>query len=251
MSRIAIPSVTTLIVVASLLALSGWNRAAGPRSLITVTERELSLPFNAADRNALLHLALQVERRDDPLDARNWLREDRLREIGFNVEVPAAAPEASYHYGRALPRVAWVAFQYDGDAWREIERRRALAPPPREPWRRPMPTRLVPVDAAADLDVLLLRYPRAHLMLRAVIGLAYRGPKDGGPLVYGWIRQLVPAGIAVPNDLRGRLDGLQHVYVTPGESAPNEPREEPPRYEVDVAVGRLGIPYVTDIRRLR
>jgi hypothetical protein len=89
-------------------------------------------------------------------------------------------------------------------------------------------SRLVPVDASSDQETLLARYPTDHLILRAVIALGYVPPSRGGPVIYGWIRELIPPAITVPRELRGRL--------TSG------------RYDVDLAVGRLGIPYLVDIR---
>ena len=82
MTRIAIPAAIVLIVVASIVGLTGWNRSAEPRQVIELTERELSLPFGSEDGlrdGAPLKLNLQIEYRGDALDARNWLSEERLR----------------------------------------------------------------------------------------------------------------------------------------------------------------------------
>jgi hypothetical protein len=232
--RILVPGVITPAVVVSLLALASWNRSDAPRLRITLSERELPAsvptPNSGDDRGAQLRVAFQ--NRTDALDARNWLTEERLRALGFALDVMPGAPEAMSTYSRALPRVAWVAFEFNGNAWRELERRRVLESTRSEaPERHFMTTagsRLVPVDASSDLETLLARYPSGHLILRAVIALGYVPPSRSGPLVYGWIRELIPPGITVPRELRGRLTGGL--------------------YDVDLALGRLGIPYVTDIR---
>ncbi len=234
MKRLLVPGVIALAVVISLLALAGWNRSDAPQLRITLSERELPAsapaPSSGDDRGVQLRVAFQ--NRTDALDARNWLTEDRLRALGFVLDVMPGAPEAMSTYNRPLPRVAWVAFEFNGNAWREIERRRALESNPSEaPERRFMTTagsRLVPVDASSDLETLLARYPTGHLILRAVIALGYVPPSRSGPFVYGWIRELIPGGITVPRELRGRLMGGN--------------------YDVDLALGRLAIPYVTDIR---
>lgn len=240
MTRVAIPAATTLLVVVIFIALAGYNRSDEPVARITLTERELYLartPGENADRDPGMELHVAWVSRAEPLEARNWLTDDRLRSIGFNLSVLPSAPEAEDTYRRALPRVAWVAFEYDGPAWREIERQRQL----REPLpgalseRSYEPSRLVPVDVAPDLEPLAERYPQGHVFLRASIGLYYLDPQQKGPLVYGSIRRLIPSSVHVPAEYRELVASL--------------PRERgAARYEVDLAVGRLGIPYVTGMR---
>jgi len=238
MKRILLPGATALLVVVAFIALSGWNRSQEPMARITLTERELRLSHvPQADVDRGIELRFDYARRADPLDARNWLTEERLRSIGLSLEVLPSAPEASDTYGRSLPRVAWVAFEYDGDAWREIDRRRQLleSPPHRPGGPVLEPSRLVPVDAAPEAETLVARYPRGHLILRASIKLGYVPPEQKGPLVYGWIRQVIPSSVHVPREFRDVLTSLP-------------PQGETPRFEVDLTIGRMGIPYVTDLR---
>lgn len=177
--------------------------------------------------------------REMPLDARNWLTDDRLREIGFVFDVMPGAPEAEDAYRRALPRLAWVAFEYNGPAWREIERQRALAAEHADHRHggAPEPSRLVPVDAAADAETLTGRYPTDHLIMRASIELVYVPPSRNGPIVYGRIRHLIPPTVSVPRALRPPLTGLGPTFGAP-------------RFQVEIAVGRWGIPYVAAVRKL-
>lgn len=240
MKRILLPGAVSLLGVVAFIALAGWNRSDPPLVRLTVTERELHLtnvPRANADDNRGLELRLEHARRDDPLDARNWLTDDRLRSIGLGLTVMPSAPEAEDTYTRALPRMAWVAFEYDGAAWREIERRLALTPePPRHPGEpRLGPSHLVPIDVAPDAESLAARYPTGHLILRASIKLGFLSPAQKGPLAYGWIRQVMPSTVHVPREFRDLLATLP-------------PLSDTPRYEVDLTVGRLGIPYITDVR---
>jgi hypothetical protein len=241
MTRIMVPGATALLVVVAFIALTGWNRSDDPLVRLTLTERELHLshmPAADSDDDPGIQLRLDYARRDDPLDARNWLTDERLRAIGLGLNVMPTAPEAADTYGRSLPRLAWVAFEYEGDAWREVERRRALAPaPPHRPGEpRLEPSRLVPVDVAPDAATLRSKYPSGHLLLRASIKLGYVPPAERGPLVYGWIRQVIPATVHVPREFREVLAALP----PPGDA---------PRYDVDLVVGRLGIPYIASVRR--
>lgn len=238
MIRIALPAVIVLVTVAAFVAQAARNRAGEPRLTFTLTERELRLErWGAArDEAAFVELRFEVAHRTDPLDARNWISDMRLREIGFNLDVPAGAPAAAEFYDHVPPRRAWVVLEYDGPAWRALHQRRALSPETGS--RFESPSRLVPVDAGADPEALARRHP-GHLVLPAVIGLAYLAPAQGGPLVYGVLYHLVPAELTVPRELRAVFNGLE---ARSGE-APHEPR-----YEVDIAVGQLGLPYVRDAR---
>jgi hypothetical protein len=204
-----------------------------------VTERELPLTYVSVETgdDPGLQLPITFEYRHEPLDARNWLPESRLREIGFSMNVPAGAPDAPHVYDRVPPRLAWVVLEYAGEAWRDIERRRALKPPDQKYVRSW--SRLVPVDAGLDYDALRVRYPSNHVILRGVIGMHYLEAESGGPLLYGVLRELVPASVAVPYEFRPLLRGL-------ASAAPGDISE--PRYEAELAVGELGLPYLQSVR---
>jgi hypothetical protein len=238
-NRIAIPALCALLAVVAFIVLSGYNRSGNPLSRISVTERELRFRGLASeDRDRGLELRFDYARRADPLEARNWLTEDKMRAVGFTLNVMPGAPEAADTYGRSLPRVAWVAFEYDGGGWREIERQRQLRSASERHPGMPLlePSRLVPVDAGPDPETLAARYPQGHLILRASLKLGYLPPDNKGPLVHGWIRDLIPSTVHVPREFRDLLASLPPLH--------NEPR-----YDVDLEVGRLGVPYVTGVRR--
>jgi hypothetical protein len=241
-TRVALPGLVVVVTVVAFLGAAGWNRAGEPQLTLVLTERELPIAYASAapgdDPGARLRFAFQY--RHDPLDARNWLPESRLRAIGFPFNVPAGAPQAVDTYARVPPRVAWVVFEYDGPEWRDIERRRALIEAPPGPVG-PAPSRLVPVDVGLDLEELRARYPSGHLILRGVIGLSYVSAERGGPMLHGVLREVVPSAVAVPYELRSVLDGLASTE----RSLTTEPR-----YEVELAVGRLGLPYVRSLRPL-
>jgi hypothetical protein len=238
MKRVAIPAIIIMLAVAGFVATAGWNASEEPRQVMTLTERELSLPFQIRrdDGHPALSLLVQFDGRYDPMDARNWLTESTLRELGFALHIPAGSPQAGAIYDRVPPRVAWVVFEYDGPAWRERERRRQLQA---EHLRVGVRSRLLPVDAGLDYDRLRARYPSGHLILRGVIGVSYVPPERGGPLVHGTLRQVVPARVAVPFRFRSLLTPLVST---------NARGDGEPRYEADLAVGALGLPYLIAVR---
>ena len=241
MTRIAAPALVVMMAIATLVGVGAWNRSGEPSLTITLTERELQMPWSigpAPGEDPGLQLRLVVEYRHEPLDARNWLPEARLREIGFPLDVPVGAPQAADKYDNVPPRLAWVVFEHDGAAWRDLDRRRALLAS--EAWRRgQLQSRLVPVDGGPDFESLRARYPSGHLILRAIVALTYLAPSNGGPLVHGVVREVLPHRLSVPARLRPVFEG---VRARQG----GEPLE--PRYDVEIAVGRLRIPYVRAAR---
>ena len=248
MSRIAVPALTVLLAVASFVGVAGWNRSAESQPGLTLTERELWLPWNPVDvdEGIGVQLRFEFERRSDPLDARNWLPEARLRALGFPLNIPPGDPAAHTAYSNTPSRVAWVVFEYNGSAFQEIDRRRAMR---READRfadlRP-PSRLVPIDAGLDGEALRTKYGSGHLILRAVISLAY----SSDPLLYAWIREVVPATVTVPRQMVPLLEGMQARLNRIDPAASTPPDALSPRYEVDLAIGRLGIPFIKAIRRI-
>lgn len=247
MTRIAASAVLVLLAVAWLVGSAVWNRSAVV-SRITLTEREL--PWRFTEDGQPVRLSIDWVRRDEAQEARNWLTSDRLLQLGFDLSLPATSPEAARAYSRALPRRAWVVFEYEGDAWRAVELRRSMrAAEGLDEWHGP--SRLVPVDVGLDVQALAERYPQGgHLITPAWIQLSWVGPGAGGPLVYGSIRTLDPPSLTVPRALSSRLRALSPSPRDPIERRPGGAAAAPatPRYEVDLAVGRLGIPWVVDVR---
>ena len=243
MSRLVVAALVLLITVGGLFGAAAWNRGGDVQSIV-LTERELRLAWNWPSDGPDARLRLQWQPRYEPQDARLWLTDLKLREIGFTTGVPAGAPEAELFYGRSLPRLAWVAFELNGPAWRLIEQRIAMrtAPDPANPtrpYRLAMESRLVPIDAAVTPEPLRRRYANATvIVMPAVIRMRYRSTEKEGPSVWGEVESLVTSEITIPSRLRGHLP------------PPAKASDEWPRYEVDFRVGRLGAPWVEDIRLL-
>lgn len=238
MTRVALPAAIVLVMVAGMLAVSGWNRSGTPPLSVTLTERELPLVGGGGDEGAGADLRIEMAPRYDPLDAQNWLPESTLRAIGFPFNVGAGAPTAAEVYRNVPPRLAWIVLEYNGPAWRDLERRRALTEPQAEERTREM-SRLVPIAAGVDAEELRARYGANHLVVRGVVGLNYLPASAGGPLLYGTLRQLIPDRVAIDSTMH---DGLTAAARAAGT---------PPRYDVDLAVGHLGLPYVRGLRPAR
>jgi hypothetical protein len=258
MSRLIVAALVLLCAVFGLLGVAAWNRSGEPQAL-TLTERELTLPATwengRGDDDAELRLRFVFEPRDDPQDAKTWLTDGRLRELGFSTAVAPGSSEAEQHYRRQLPRLAWVAFEYDGPEWQRIEQRRAMTAGERDRrvWWPVGRSRLVPIDAALDSETLLRRHEgRRVLAMPAVVEMRYRMDRKQGPAVWGRVARLVSDSVVVPAPLRTRLVGVKPFGREPAPGwRPGEllPDPEAPRYEVGLRIGRLGSPWIADVHR--
>jgi hypothetical protein len=183
MSRLVVAALVLLLTVGSLFVAAAWNRSSDVQTIV-LTERELALPWGWPSDRTDARLRLHWQGRHEPQDARLWLTETKLRDLGFTTGVPAGAPEAERTHGRSLPRLAWVAFELEGPAWKAITERQMMTGKADDE-RHFAPTRndsrLVPIDAAASRDPLRRRYANASvIVVPAVIRMRYRNwPKEG------------------------------------------------------------------------
>lgn len=223
MTRIAVPALAVLLAVASFVGLAGWNRTGEALPALTLTEREATWSQSPESRHgAQLHL--RYEPRTEPLDARNWLPESKLRALGFPLTVPAGDPAAAAAYANVPARLVWVVLEYDGPAFAEIERRRALRREGLPGTAALAPSRLVPVDAGLDPGPLRAQYGDRHLVVRAILSLGY----SSDPMLYAWVRELVPARVTVPRPVLPVLAGLGPDAAGPSPAAAPS-HERPPR----------------------
>jgi hypothetical protein len=252
MSRLVVAAVVLLLTVGGLFGAAAWNRGHDVQTIV-LSERELALPWSWPSARSGTRLRFEWQSGSEPQDGRGWLTEVKLRELGFTMDVPAGAPEAEHFYGRSLPRLASVAFEMDGPAWRTLEQRLEMAAAANRFQPRPGDrSHLVPIDAAPQPDALRRRYQgQPVVVLPAVIQLRYRTTPTEGPSVWGEVTDLVAREVTVPASLRHRLPAGPRRALTPQDPSGVRPTElEAPRYTVELRVGRLGAVWVEDIRPL-
>lgn len=210
-----------LIMTAAVLAGAAWNRS-GSGEPTVLTDREAYL-YQGSDENSVAHFTLTWQQPDRAHD--RWLDRDKLVALGFDCHVDPAAPEAERYYSRALPREAAIAFELGGAVWR------AVGAGPRPPIGT---TRLVPVDADRNAEVLEARYPdrRRYLITAAVVRPSLMKPPGVAAYLSGVISEIVPRAIHVPHELRASL--------------PRD-RTRSPHYRVAIRYGRRLEPWVTSI----
>lgn len=198
MKRAALVLAIVLPILATLGTLAGarQNRAGG-RAAIELDERELHLLPRSSDNSAAV-LVLNFQRGTEDL---GWLDRQKLESLGYDCSVDPDAPGAAQHYRHAMAKRVFFAFE------RREPSADVPAPEPGERGGRPPvparpPTRLVPIDAAADAATLESRYPDAarHLITPGLVRLWRREPHNGPPRLEGTIVELYPSRISVARE---------------------------------------------------
>jgi len=122
----------SLIIVTNAIVLAGvsYNRSGEPESTITLTERELSLPYRylGKDENSGIHLRLTHRSRDSGYFRRDykqseildWFNKEKLAALGFDVSQPVNGDMEERHYQRLSEKEVFLVLEYNGMAYQAV-----------------------------------------------------------------------------------------------------------------------------------
>jgi hypothetical protein len=251
--------VLVLVCNLAVLVQVAGDRRDPPTAEIWLTERELPLaPREKESSLLLLDLAWSGKGSPDEAEADEAL----LRGLGFDCGMPAEREEAGLFYDAQLPRAAWIALEYEGEAWRAWQRRErdafaarasttAAGGETREAMesRLENASRLFVVDGSADRAELRRRHPdREHvLLLPAHVGPSLRWHEDRPRRLVAVILWDARGQVTVPRWLREPLAGLAE---RPRDRAGNPTEYLPPRYRARLVLGRRALPRLVAVEPL-
>lgn len=263
----------SLILAVNAFVLGGvaWNRSGEPDSLLTLSQRELQLPYESAMQGDSSGLSLRLlwrvptEPREDGLydssmgrygGAPVWLDADKLRTLGFDLSRSAD--------GRPLQgaREVFVVLELAGPAHaaaveqarRRVDRIEQKGAPvegselhehavtaARENLKNELQrhSRLFAIDAGADADALRVRHAdrSRHLIVRGMVRPSVSQVGDQ-VIVSGWLDSLSISRMSVPHPLRHVVLGVDRSMAGDAVAV----------FEADVAWGRRYEPWVKAIR---
>jgi hypothetical protein len=256
-ARILLLAGGALVLAVNAIVLAGvaWNRSGTPDATLRLSERELAMPYywDVAENSGL---ALSMRWRL-PEAAANWLDAARLEALGF--ELPPLPDDPGVRFRAPPARQLWLALEFDGPAYaRSVQlaeedvaaAERNLAANPNDEQRKNLlgaaefmlrevreeRTRLVVVDSDRDRGALRARHPdrERYAMVRGrVQPMATPVEAGGGRLEWrGEVLDLDGTTIHVPLAFRAAL------------AAPPGDVDEAARYEVMLAFGRRGEPWI-------
>jgi hypothetical protein len=261
-ARLGFVAAAALILLVNALVLAGvrLNRS-GVESRLVLTERECALNDRGGDdEDTGRSLVLGWQTPANKWDYWSWLGPDDLRAVGFDLSIPPTDPRASRAYDHLPPRPGFLVLEMDGPAWTgwlENRARELTSRPPAGNPGVPAPeqqladdrereSRLVAVAAGRDLAALRRRFPDRgrHLILPARIWLYHGAVTGHAPELRGRADLLIKE-VHVPLHLRPVLDHLPPRVMQRGGTP------QPPRYQVTLATGRRGEPWLEGIELLK
>lgn len=272
-----------LIALTNAIALGGvaYNRS-GTTSVLKLTQRELSLPYyydlgpNHENSGISLEIRWRVLQRESKSDystglsyywsggTPDWLDQDKITSLGFNVDVEADDADQRTRYLKQLSKDVLLVLEYDGPAYQTAlqrakefrERQSALqkANPGKQGFEQRLKnaqeslvqeqqlnSRLFVIDAGRDYHALRTQHPDAtrYEIVRGQIqpSIATDNKKT---VVTGNISRLSNHVLHVPLTYRGVFEAITHQRFT-GVASDN-PDD---RYNVNLAFGMRLEPWIT------
>jgi len=250
-----------LIVITNAVALGGvmYNRSGEPESTLTLTQRELALPYRYEETSENTGLSLSVFWRVEPPEDRDdepsygfryggepaWLDGAKLEELGIRVRARAPRNVDGISNSRGLPVDVWLVLEMDGPAYKRLLERTCN----RASWNQEArdactrekneASRLFVVDAGLDRHALRAKYPETttHAIVRGQIE-ATRVTDASTSKVTGHISGVSVDEIQVPVALRAPLG--------PDPSVRWDARNEKP-FVATVAFGRRHEPWIVKL----
>ena len=230
-TRILIAGVV-LILFGNAVALIGvaYNRSGEPDAVVELSERELTSPygFRASKENSGLTLRLNWRADVDPESLSSsikfaggdtlWLNEDKLAELGFDINVSPKDPDAERRHEKTLPRKAYVVLEFNGPAYQAVlQRRRA------------------DVDEAQDL---LATNPGKKEIVKRV--KTYKAMMDSEQFQRSRLF-VIDAGLDQA-DLRGRYPDRARYLILPGQARLTVINKELAGYISDIDASTVNVP---------
>lgn len=274
---------TGLIILTNAIVLAGvaYNRSGEPDSTITLTERELSLPYyyrgNAENSGIQLQLMHRYDnsghfRSDyESPEILDWFNKEKLAELGFDVSQAISADQHNRHYQRLREKEVILALEYNGKAYQSVLEAaqqhydKVLAEQSAEQnnnknnnnnyklkqaeenlaREKASASRLFVIDAGLDHDTLRARYAdrTKYLFMKGIVMARIASDNSSEPRLVGYIKSLSNPYIHVP---------LQHHAVIEAAAAEGIHRQpdKPPRFEATINVGQRLEPWLVGVKGL-
>ena len=265
-------AILLILLVTNIVILAGVavNRSGEPEARLSLTERELNLPYQTHTENSSLSLRLVWrilgEGEDSLASAYQppaWFTTAKLKELGFSDAVTGPATDTARGGDRPTKEV-FIVLEFDGPAYQHALQRAeaALAQAKLDPGRtkeqaaekikqaearlaeeQNSASRLFAIDAGLNPADLRQKYGEAsrYTIVRGLVRPYY--PGADGEESRGTIAAITIERIAVPLDIRRELIKLVNPdHPTTGQAAA-------PRYAVELAYGSRHEPWITAVRQ--
>lgn len=284
-SRYTLAMGIALIISTNAVVLIGaqYNRSGEPDASVTLTERELALPysygFGRENSGLSLRLVWSVMTKDQKTyngiynfmryrGSAGWLDKNKLATLGFDVTDDPDTLGGKRHYQKVLPREVLFVLEYDGEAYQQMlnqakqhlqEEEALLSGNPgkkefvdrvkdaqRELYReQQVYSRLFIIDAGTDHGDLREKYTdrSRYMIARGQVRIMLENRTGQKPYVTGYVEGVSIQDVNVPLAYRHILDPFLASRSPLGN-------DSAPRYSVKLNVGRRLEPWIVDVSAL-
>ena len=241
-----------VIIVSNIVILYGVfaNKNGEPTSRVTLTERELRLPYQNRSQNSAISLRIQYQ----TPNSTKWLTQKKLQELGFDIKNSSKKKDRSKFVNRVQKEV-FLVLEYDATAYQEalalaknkitdaIEQgasEKQIRYAKKELQQLQLQrSRLYAIDADTNAAKLREKYQdkTQYIIAKGLISTRYTNHT-----VQGYVSRLSIRNIYVP---------LEHSrYLKSLQAGPHK-KFNSPRYKVTLEYGSRFEPYVTAVQRLK
>lgn len=269
-----------IVAAANIAVLSGVaaNRSGEPECQITLSERELQLPYTNWEENSGLALRLTwrvIGKDDDEYSGTStwnspvWFDAEKLEELGFKMQDRLNSSGDTAFDKKILPKEVFVVLENNGEPYREAVKRAESALARKEDLLKTHPddkelranheraeerlqrertaeSRLFAIDVGLDPEELRKKYSdrTRYILARGKAQPRYNWDKKKKE-VSGYISELSVASIYVPLEHRQLLDSI----VARDKS--KRKTFDPPRFDVKLAYGSRLEPWVLAVHSIK
>jgi hypothetical protein len=266
-----------IIILTNALALAGvaYNRSGEPVARVTLSERELNLPYDWGRERENSGLALTLDWRSNSAsdDGRytssrslpsTWLDQTKLAALGFPVEGVTISAENRRRLNHSLPQEVFLVLEYNGPAYQVVlarrqavtKQRQALAD--RNPGNKKLvkeakdsqdrlqreqheASRLFIIDAGLDAQTLRQRYPDTarDIVLRGTVRAQVNQQDDDQWVVQGFVKAVAVTRVNIPLEYRSAFEPFMINEA--------DKRDRDPNYQVTLAYGKRLEPWVAGV----
>lgn len=267
-----------ILILTNLIVLFGVldNRKGEPKSQITLTERELQVPYSISKENSGLSLRIlwQSLGEKNLVNYRGyqspvWLTVEKLKTLGYHIDKIKKKGENRYGYNTS--KECFIVLEYDGEAYQEAlkraevhleEKKQALSDASQDKIlqsyhkiakntlknRKEFESRLYAIDAGKDALILGEQYPdrSKYIITKGIIHIYYNFQQKK---IYGNISNLSIANIHVPLEFRKTLEPIIQKKQSDIKKSRTYPMvmKHAPRFKATIAYGKRFEPWIVAI----
>jgi hypothetical protein len=269
--KLFILALSLILLVNAFILIGVWyNRSGDAESMVTLTEREVGMPYSWSRDQSSVHIDWRIISSDyDSYSRYNspvWFDQEKLESLGFEFAKDSGANK-QLHF---IESEAILVLEYDGEAYQQalkvtqkrvedIEKKLSLliddeallidlkSAKENLKYEKQAASRLFVIDVGLDKKSLRIKYPdnQRYILANGIVDVISYGHYDSNEksTITGRISRLSVKSLHIDKDMHSIIDKL-----TPNSN--NSSSENPPRFSLKVHYGQKLEPWIEQVSLL-